>query len=295
MSDDSIRSRLEQEAQKAMIQNAFFRWESALMVAATILLSVFFSRPFPGWPGWGWLALGLVGEVAIVVSSLTDKTEQQRVVESLFREEYNANGIRDRDLRTKLAEAEQYHQRIQQVVLQQRSGMLRDRLMETTTQVYDWIAGMVRLAKRIDAYRSDDIIGRERDAVPKEIKDLTSRFNAETNAGVRDQMATTLDSKRQFAANLQELAARMERADLQLDHSLAALGTVYSQMLLIGSSDVDSNRAEQLRADIRSEVGALQDLVESINEVYNYDSGGTSAAAATQPGAIRHQQTAGKG
>jgi hypothetical protein len=293
MSDDSIRSRLDQQAQKAILQNAFFRWESALTVSATILLSVFFTRPFPGWPAWGWLALGLLGEIAIVASSLTDKNEQQRVVESLFTAQYNASGIRDRDLRAKLAEAEQYHQRIQGLVQQQRDGLLRDRMSDTTTQIYDWIAGMVRLARRIDAYRSDDIIRREGDAVPKEIKDLTARLGVEANAQVRDQMANTLDSKRQFARNLQELAARMERADLQLDHSLAALGTVYSQMLLIGSSDVDSSRAERLREDIRGEVGALQDLVESLNEVYNYDAGGVRTDDPAKTETARRQRAAG--
>ena len=91
----------------------------------------------------------------------------------------------------------------------------------------------------------------------------------ERDPAVREQMATTLESKRQFAANLQELDGRMERADLQLDHSLAALGTVYSQLLLVSSKDVDSDRADRLRDDIRGEVTALQDLVESLSEVYD--------------------------
>ena len=41
-------------------------------------------------------------------------------------------------------------------------------------------------------------------------------------------------------------------------------------MLLVGSQDVDSDRADRLRGDIRDEVAALQDLVDSLNEVYNY-------------------------
>jgi hypothetical protein len=292
MPSDSVLSRIEQQAKKAVIQHAFFRWESALMVSATILLTVFFNQPFPGWPWWGWLALGTIGEIAIVVSSLTDKAEQQRVIESLFRERYSTAGIRDRNLRSKLAEAEQYHHRIQQVVLQQRTGVLRDRLTDTTVQVYDWIANMVRLARRIDAYRTDEIIKRDRDALPKEIKALTARLNLETNPQVSDQISTTLASKRQFAANLQELEGRMQRADLQLDHSLAALGTVYSQMLLVGSTDVDSSRAERLRDDIRGEVAALQDLVESLNEVYSYDSDTMSEEAETVAENARRRQTA---
>lgn len=294
MSDDSIRDRLEQQAQKAMIQNAFFRWESAVMIAGTILLSVFFAHPFAAWPLWGWPALGLIGEIAIVVSSLTDKSEQQRVVESLFREQYNTGGIRDRDLRAKLAEAEQYQERIQQLVLQQRGGILRDRMADTTTQVYDWIGGMVKLARRIDAYRSDDILKRDMQITPKEIKDLSARLNLETNPQVKEQIQTTLASKKQLAGNLAELTSRMDRADLQLDHSLAALGTVYSQMLLIGSSDVDSGRADRLREDIRNEVNALQDLVQSINEVYNYDAGTVSSESAGQADTVRRQQMAGR-
>jgi hypothetical protein len=269
MSSESILDRIEQDAKRALIWNAFFRLESALMIAGTILLSVFV-KPFPGWPLWAWPLLGLIGEAAIVVSSLTDKGEMQKVMESLFREKYNTGGIRDRALRAKLDEAEQYRRRILQVAEQQPSGVLRDRLLSTTAQVYDWIANMVRLARRIDVYRSDDILKRDMETAPREIKDLSARIALESDPRVREQMTTTLESKRQLAENLAELSKRMERADLQLDHSLAALGTVYAQLLLIGSKDVDSDRAERLQNDIGGEVSALQDLVESLNEVYSF-------------------------
>ncbi len=138
MSSDSILDRIESEAKKALLTNAIFRWESAVVIGGTVLLSVFFNRPFPGWPIWAWPAIGLVSEIAVIISSLTDKAELQKVMESLFREKYSTAGIRDRDLRAKLGEAEQYRQRIQQVVGQQRSGVLRDRLVSTTAEVYDW-------------------------------------------------------------------------------------------------------------------------------------------------------------
>jgi len=273
MSSESILNRIEKEAQKALVQNAFFRLESAAMIAGTVLLSVFLSQPFPWWPWWGWPVLGLIGEIAVVVSSLTDKAEQQKAVESLFRAKYNTAGIRDRGLRAKLDEAEEYRKRIQQAIDQQRSGVLRDRLVDTTTQVYDWIANMVLLARRIDTYRADTIIKRDMETVPREIKELAARQKLESNPRVLSQMETTLVSKQQLQRNLEELDNRMERADLQLDHSLAALGTMYSQMLLIGSKDVDSDRADRLRDDIRDEVAALQDIVESLNEVYTYEPG----------------------
>ncbi len=291
MTSDSILDRIEQQAQKALLKNAIFRLESALMVGGSILASVFLPNAISWLPWWLWPVVGVVGEVAIVWSSLTDKNEQQKVVESLFREKYNVNGIRDRSLRGKLAEAEQYRQRIQQVVDQQRTGILRDRMKSTTAQVYDWVANMVALARRLDTFRMDPLIRRDLDAVPKEIKQLEARIKLEGNARVRHQMETTLESTRRHYAALQELGGRMQRADLQLDHSLSALGTVYSQLLLIGSKDVDSDRADRLRDDIRGEVLALQDLVESLNEVY------TGGPAVVEEEAVleraRRQQAAG--
>lgn len=268
MATESIIERIEQEAGKALLKNAIFRLESALMVGGTILATVFLPD-FIGWiPWWAWPLIGIVGEAAIIWSSLTDKAEQQKVVESLFREKYSAAGIRDRELNAKLKEAEQYRQRIQAVVEQQRSGLLRDRMKNTTAQVYDWIANMVELARRLDNFRSDPVIRRDLETVPKEIAQLEARLNREPNPRVREQIAATLESSQRQYAALQELRSRMQRADLQLDHSLAALGTVYSQLLLIGSKDVDSDRAQRLHDDIRGEVLALQDLVDSLNEVY---------------------------
>jgi len=291
--DGTILDHIRQDAQKALIRNAFFRLESALVLAGAILLSVF--NPFSLWPWWIWTALGVIAEAAVVVSSLTDKGEMRKVMESLFREKYNTSGIRDRELRAKLDEAEQYRQRIQQVVEQQPSGLLRDRMAETTTQIYDWIANMVRLARRIDTYRQDTILRRDTQEVPKEIRDLNARMKLETNPQIRRQMETTLESKQQLADNLQELENRMERADLQLDHSLASLGTVYSQLLLIGSKDVDSDRAERLRGDIRDEVSSLQDVVESLNEVYSggFDpKGGDGAVASPRRAAVAQDRQA---
>ncbi len=275
---DSILDRIRQEATRALLTNAVFRWESAVVIGGALLLSVFFNEWLPGWPVWAWPLIGVIAEAAVIISSLTDQSELEKVMESLFREKYSTAGIRDRELRAKLEEAEAYRRRIQEVVRQQKSGILRDRLVTTTAQVYDWIANMVTLARRLDTYRADTIIRRDQAGVPKEISELERRLANERNPQVRAQIATTLESKRQFAANLQELADRMVRADLQLDHSLAALGTVYSQL--------DSDRADRLREDIRGEVMALQDLVESLNEIYGVaetDEPLARLAAAQQP------------
>ena len=66
----------------------------------------------------------------------------------------------------------------------------------------------------------------------------------------------------------------MKQAALQLEQSLTALGTVYSQVQLIDAREQDSSQAERLQQDIQEQVARLNDLVSSINEVYNYNTRG---------------------
>jgi hypothetical protein len=290
MSGESIRDRIEKDAQRALLWNAVFRLESALVVGGTILLTVFV-QPFPGWPVWAWPLLGAIGEAAVIISTLTDKSEVQKVMESLFREKYSFKGIRDRQLRAKLEEADQYRRRIQQLASQQPDGPIRDRMVATTSDVYDWIANMSRLAERIDAYRTDMIIKTDMQEAPGEIKTLQARYDRETDPRMRDQMEQTLESKKRQNEQLQELSRRMQRADLQLDHSLSSLGTVYAELLLIGSKDVDSDRAARLQDDIRGEVTALGDLIDALNEVY---ASGPDVTEAAQPAAAVARQMTGR-
>ena len=46
------------------------------------------------------------------------------------------------------------------------------------------------------------------------------------------------------------------------------MGTIYSQLLLVGVKDIDSGRAQRLREDITEQVKQLQDVVSSMDEVY---------------------------
>lgn len=270
MPQESIRVSIEKQAQRAIIQNAFLRWESAVIVAGTLLLSFFLPHPFPWWPWWGWPLLGLIAEALIVYTSLTDAETAARVVAELFREQFDPRQVQERKLRDRLSQALEYRQRIDRAVRQQRESVLRQHLADMAAGIDDWISQMFRLARRLDTYHADTVIQRDLKAVPKEIESLQARLRLETDPAVRQQIEATLESKRTQWHSLQKLDDTMERAELQTDHSLSALGTVYSQILLIGASEVDSGRAQRLREDIRQQVVSLQDLVDTINEVYDY-------------------------
>jgi hypothetical protein len=292
MANESVTERIEKQAARSMLRNAILRWETGAILVLTIAATVFLPDVIPFIPPLVWPLFGAAGEAAVIYAGLTDKNRQQRAIDAAFREKYTFSGIRDRNLLAKLNEAEQYRVRIQSIVDQQKSGILRDRLKSTADEVYTWVGNMVQLARRIDAFRGDQIIRRDLTAVPRDIENLKRRLALERDASVREQMTTTLESSQRQLEALQELKGRMERADLQLDHSLAALGTVYSQFLLIGSKDVDSDRTDRLSDDIRDQVLALQDIVDSLNEVYS--SGGAEDVETITAARTRREQAAGR-
>jgi hypothetical protein len=270
----TIRSELQQRAQGAIIQYALLRWESAVIIALTIILTVVLRRPFPWWPPFGWPLLGLLGLSLIVYSSLTDAETNARMLLSLFQEQFQVGQVKDKGLRQKIETALEYQRRIETQIRGQRNGLIRDRLEVTATQITDWLSNIFQLALRLDAYRNDDLLARERSALPKEIERLTAQRRLEPNPVVQDQLDQVISSKGKHWKTLRELDGRMSQAALQLDQSLTALATVYSQVQLIDASAVASGRAERLQEDIREQVDRLNDLVTSINEVYDYNTKG---------------------
>ncbi|RLC67668.1 MAG: hypothetical protein DRI48_01705 [Chloroflexi bacterium] len=270
----TIRSELQKKAQSAILQYAFFRWENAVIIAGTILLTVFWPRPFSWWPIWGWPLLGVLGTAALVYSSLTDAETNARVLQELFKQRFDPRRIRDQGLRRDVETALEYQRGIEAHVRGQQSGVLRSRLEDTANQLSDWIGNIYRLAQRLDAYRGDTLLAREREQVPREIEALASRRREEDEPQVRQELDQVLESKEKQWQTLRALDGRMKQAELQLEQSLTALATVYSQMQLIGAQDLEGGRSERLRADIQEQVDRLNDLIASINEVYDYHGGG---------------------
>jgi hypothetical protein len=263
----TTRSELHKEAQSAILQYAFFRWESAVVLAGTIVLTLLLPHPFSWWPAWGWPLLGLLGLTGIFYSSLTDAEANARVVLQLLQQHFDPRKIADGALRQEVETALTYQQRIEARIRRQRAGALRERLEYTANQLSDWIANIYRLAVTLDAYRRDDLLAEERKAVPKEIEDLSAQRDRERDPQLRQELERVVEGKGKQWQTLRALDARMKQAELRLEQTTTALSTVYGQIQLIEARDVDSGRAERLEADIREEIDQLDDMISSINEI----------------------------
>ncbi|MGD2178515.1 MAG: hypothetical protein PVG71_11905, partial [Anaerolineae bacterium] len=256
-----MRSELQKKAQSAILQYAFFRWESAVVLAGTLLLTALLPRPFPWWPVWGWPLLGMLALAGIFYSSLTDAEANARVVLELLQQRFDPRKILDESLRHEVEAALTYQQRIETQIRTQRAGVLRERLEDTANQLSDWIANIYRLAVSLDVYRRDDLLAQERKTVPEEIENLSARRDRERDPKLRQELERVVESKGKQWQTLRTLDARMKQAELRLEQTMTALSTVYGQIQLIGAREVDSGRAERLEADIREEIDQLDDLI----------------------------------
>jgi len=273
----TTRTDLQQQAQSAILQYALFRWESGIIIALTIVLFFLLRRPFYWWPPFGWPLLGMGALILLVYSSMNDAQTNARVLLDLFQEQFDPRQIHDKELRNDVEMALAYQRRIETEVAKQREGLIRDRLEGTANQIMEWLRNIYQLAQRVDSYRADELLARERDELPTELERLTAQRKFETNRALQEQLDDVIASKGKHWQSLRELDARMKQAALQLEQSLTALATVYSQVQLIDAQSINSGRAERLQGDIREQVERLNDLVASINEVYGNSTNKTNS------------------
>jgi hypothetical protein len=264
------RSRIEL-SKRAIVQYAIFRWENAFVVAGSILLTAFFPRPFTWWPVWGWALLGLLGVGAITYSSISNIRFNAQLLLSTFQDQFDLKRIELPEFRKKVESALEYQRRIVSRVQNQESSVLWSRAEDTALQLDEWITNVYRLCLRLDAFERDKLLGDEMTAVPAELDQLKQRLESEKDPEILSKLKQVIESKRQQHETLLALVQRMKQAELQLEQSLTAIATVDSQIRLLDAQDVDSGRSERLYADVREQVNRLNDLIGSINEVYDYN------------------------
>ena len=279
------RDTLRRRALQAILTHAFFRWESAVTISAAMLLSYFVPYlPVPTWQPWYWVVGAVLAEIGISIATLRNPEINARVVAGLLRQDFNPKQLHNPQNQGRVEQALEYRKRIEAAIASHHGeGVLRDHLREMAGDIDGWIANIYSLALRLDTYQADDVVKQDRRTAPQALRDLEARLRQEDNPGVRAQIEETIRGKQAQVESLDALENSMERANYQLEQTLTALGTVYSQLLLLGVKDLDSGRAQRLRQDIAEQVASLQDLSTSLDEVYHYSGAeGEASAAARQ-------------
>lgn len=274
MAKTSFQEELEKKAARAIFTRSVYRWESAVIIALTISLSLLslagvIPQLFGIWQWWFWVILGVMGEAGLIWSSLKDPEFRAKAVAEMFREKFNAREIKDEKLRGQVQRALEYRDRVDEVINQGREGVLRAHMQDVSRGITDWMENVFRLARRLDAYEADEMLRQDLQSVEPSIEGLKKRLALEDDDTVKRQISQAIAQKQIQRDNLRKLQNVMERAEFQLESTITAMGTVYSQMMILGSRDVASGRAQRLQDDIEDQVRALQDVVQTMDEVYH--------------------------
>jgi hypothetical protein len=265
---------MKQQIQKSVLSYAFFRPESAVVIAITIILVGLSFLNLSWLPGkwWLWLLFGLVSEALIMLTTLRDEDLYKQVVDKMFRREFDINTLRNPDLRQKLSKALEYRDSIVKEIEREEEPVLDDHLSNVARGLEDWIAQVYRLAQGLDVYRYDPVIARDMETVPEELERFEGLLAKEREASVREELEKTIAIKRSQWDTLKNLRETMAKAQLQLENTLAAMSTVYTQVVLLGAKDVDSSRAQRLQQDMTEQISALEDIGATMDEVYQMSS-----------------------
>ncbi len=253
----------------ALLANALLRWETLVTIMVTAILFLFVqdvSLPMMEWQPWYWLVLGGVAESVLIAATLSDPEATEQALAEDFEREYDLRNIRNRVSRERLRDAFEYRRNM--LKLADRSkGAMRNRLRTLVSDVSDWITYMFNLAERIDLSESNDLVLRDRQAVPRKIESVKARIKTEPDEHARRSLHVQLTHLRQQQMSLEATFSSVKRAEIQLESTLSALGTVYAQMSLLGTKEADSAKGQRLSIEVKDEIDKLQDTIDAMDEV----------------------------
>ena len=255
----------QKQAKRAIISSALFSPQSATIVVVSLIGFAMGISVLGMLPSF-WLVFGAAGILAYLWATITDPDAVSNVVSRMFEREYNPMDIRNLRARQRLQQALEYVQNIQRLG-QQQGGAMRTQIAATVSEIDDWVEQIHKIARRIDIYEDNTLINRDRARVPNELNVLRQRLENEADERVKTELEGTVRLKETQLSNLKMLETNIKRADIQLDNTLAALGTIYAQVQLLDSKEVDGRRAHRLRQEIQDEVLSLKDTIEALDDV----------------------------
>jgi hypothetical protein len=226
------------------------------------------------WPtlGWGaavaihlWATLIGGNQTEAEISKETieeDETEQsQPAVQSV-----NSSRFANQTIQAHLEKAIAYKTEIDRLVQNSKNVNSQARLQDLAKQVDEWIESVDTLAQRIDTFQQDKLIHHDLASVPQALEDLEKRLAQETDEGTRVELERVLTNRKHQLAALNHLQSMMSRAELQIESTLSALGTIYSQILTSQSTNHVADYS-RLSTKVDEEVHLLQDHLEALEEV----------------------------
>jgi hypothetical protein len=220
-------------------------------------------------PGaWLWIGgLGLFVTFGKAVLDFLDRSYDVALWRQLLTEHFAPKGETDLaiDLRCRLAEAEA------------RADEAGRTLVSKTLPAFDtWIDGIARLSGRLGELRYEGRFQVElADTSRRRLSQIKAQELTARDPHLLRQLCETANGLRHQIDAADRFRSFAEGGFLQLEHAIAALGTVGSQLMLVMSRGEDIGGPEALGVQIGQEVASLEGLLHALDRVTDSVSAGS--------------------
>ena len=170
----------------------------------------------------------------------------------------------DPSVQDQLAQAKRYKQQVESLL---KANPNKSALMaDVSSQINDWMKTVETMAGRITDFKRNSVIQSDLKNVPDAIKKLEAQIAGEQDLRVKTRLEQTLQTRQNQLTTLDKLQSSMRQAEVQLESTVASLGTIYSQVLTAQSTNQVADYGH-LATEVTEQVHQLQDQIEALEEV----------------------------
>ena len=232
-------------------------------------LNVVISATSGSWYPWAIfpiLAMSIPVMVSFSQIMLAPRSEAETARDAERRSAPRATAAAGDAIQAQLDQAAAYQRALGELTRGATNSAQASRLSDLSVQFAGWVKSVNQMAERIRAYRTNPVIQQDLSRVPESIRQLETQLAGERDERMKAQLEESLQARRAQLTSLQRLDTTMRQGALQLENTVAALGTIYSQAL-VGQTTSDVADYSDLAANMNERVAGLRDQVEAIEEV----------------------------
>jgi hypothetical protein len=159
-----------------------------------------------------------------------------------------------------------YKTQIDQVIKSSSNVHNQFYIQQLTRQLETCSQAVTELVTRLSLLRQDELIRHDLQTVPQAIAGLEERLAQTNNGRLTDQLNQLLTLRQNQYALLSQLQESIQQTEIQLEHTLTLLGTIYSQ-LLISQATNDIADYGRISASIDEEMHRLGDQLDALREI----------------------------
>jgi hypothetical protein len=172
----------------------------------------------------------------------------------------------DAALAAHVTRTKQYQKEVLRLAKSSNNPVRTERLNQLVKQFDGWTKDVEKMAERVQSMRLNDLVLQDLKTVPESIRTLAGRLVNETDPRVKQTLEQTLIARQGQLQALEKLQSTARHAEVQLENTVASLGTIYSQALANQSTSHVADY-QHLASDVDERVRVLRDELAAIEEV----------------------------